>query len=50
MLSSFPIGGSYNKHYEEESKIEVDVNSPLSEDENEDDEDDLKNIKHILKT
>ena len=34
---------------EEESKLEVDVNSPLSDEENEDeDDDDFKNIKNLI--
>jgi hypothetical protein len=62
VFSAFPLGGgdsqtlgnalgagSFNhRPSEEDGKLDIDVNSPLSDEENDEDEDDFKNIKFII--
>jgi len=53
VFGTFPIGGDNSGKYkarpsEDEGKLDIDVNSPLSDDEGEDDDDDFQNIKFIL--
>lgn len=52
-MFTYPIGGDLNNGYnprpsEDDSKFDVDVNSPLSDEEGDEDDDDFNNIKFLI--
>lgn len=55
MFGTFPIGGELtagnifnHRPSEDDVGLDIDVNSPLSDDECDEDEDDFKNIKFLI--
>jgi hypothetical protein len=49
MFGAYPIGEDYkHRPSEDDSKLDIDVNSPLSDEEGEEDDDDFRNIKFLI--
>lgn len=58
MFGTYPIGGETpplgggngfsHRPSEDDAKLDIDVNSPLSDEEGDEDEDDFRNIKYLI--